>query len=197
MKKENPILNYFKEITIVVIGVVIAVSIGNFKERVDNEKYIEKTLLAIENDIKFSQSDLDTVFNRHLELFEKLRPLVEGSEPIDPELTIYRLLTDFGGFQVAVTKNVSLRFFINNRAELLDYNIISQLLDIESKSTLLQEKIRRLSDFINENMDKGGEENFSKFVVYLNNILDSEQSLLESYSEFLNHKHNNLEDKNK
>lgn len=105
------------------IGVLIAVSIGNFKERVDNKKYIEKTLLAIENDIKLSQSDLDTVFNRHIELFEILRPMVEGSEPIDPELTIYRLLTDFGGFQVAVTKNVSLRFFINNRAELLDYNI--------------------------------------------------------------------------
>jgi hypothetical protein len=195
MKKASPILDYFKEITIVVIGVLIAVSIGNFKERVDNEKYIEKTLLAIENDIKLSQSDLDTVFNRHFELFEILRPMVEGSEPIDPELTLYRLLTDFGGFQVAITKNVSLRFFINNRADLLDYNVISQLLDIESQSSLLQEKIRRLSDFINEDMDKGGQEVFSKFAIYLNDILDSENSLLESYSEFLKHKQNKSEDK--
>jgi hypothetical protein len=152
---------------------------------VDNEKYIEKTLLAIENDIKLSQSELDTVFNRHLELFEIIRPMVEGSEPIDPELTLYKLLADFGGFQVAFNKNISLRFFINNKAELLDYNTISQLLDIESESDILQEKIRRLSDFMNENMNKGGEEVFFKFIVYLNNILDSEHSLLESYSEFL------------
>jgi len=44
------------------IEVLIAVSKGNYKESVDNEKYINKTLLGIENDIKLSQSDLDTIY---------------------------------------------------------------------------------------------------------------------------------------
>ncbi|MBY5951600.1 hypothetical protein KUV23_11480 [Algoriphagus marincola] len=193
MKKGSPVLDYFKEITIVVIGVLIAVSIGNYKERADNEKYIEKTLLAIENDIKSSQPDLDTVFNRHLELFEILREKLEGDEPIGPELTLRELISDFGGFQVAVNKSVSLRFFINHKAELLEYDIISQLLDIESQSELLQSKTRRLTDFVYEEMDKGGEEVLLKFAYYLNDILDSEKSLLDSYLDFLDKNQQKLE----
>jgi len=193
MKKGSPILDYFKEITIVVIGVLIAVSIGNYKERVDNEQYIEKTLLAIENDIKLSRSDLDTVFNRHLELFEILREKLEGSEPIDPELTLGELIASFGGFQVAVNKNISLRFFINHKAELLEYDIISKLLDIETQSALLEEKTRRLTNFFYENIDKGGEEVIFKLAYYLNDILDSENTLLESYSAFLDKNQNKLE----
>ncbi|MGB6268768.1 MAG: DUF6090 family protein [Olleya sp.] len=194
MKKGSPILDYFKEITIVVIGVLIAVSVGNYKERVDNEKYIEKTLLAIENDIKLSLADLDTVFNRHLELFELLREKLEGSKPIDPELTLGELIISSGGFQVAVSKSISLRFFINHKAELLEYDIISKLLDIETQSELLQLKTRRLSDFVYENIDKGGEEVIIKLVYFLNDILDSESTLLESYSKFLDKNQKKLED---
>lgn len=197
MKKGSPILDYFKEITIVVIGVLIAVSVGNYKEKVDNQKYIEKTLLAIEKDIKLSQSDLDPVFNRHLELLEILREKLEGSEPIDPELTLGELIINFGGFQVAVSKSISLRFFINNKAELLEYDIISKLLDIETQSELLQLKTRRLSDFVYENIDKGGEEVIIKLAYLLNDILDSESSLLEFYSEFLDKNQKKLENKKK
>lgn len=193
MKKRSQILDYFREITIVVIGVLIAVSIGNYKERADNEEYIEKALLALENDIKLSQSDMDTVFNRHLELFEILREKLEGSEPIDPELTLGELIISSGGFQVAVSKNISLRFFINHKAELLEYDIISKLLDIETQSELLQLKTRRFGDFVYENINKGGEEVIIKLAYFLNDILDSENTLLESYSEFLDKNQKKLE----
>lgn len=193
MKKNNGVLNYLKEITIVVIGVLIAVFISNYKDSVDNEKYIEKTLLAIENDIKLSQSDLDTVYNRHLKLFEILREKLEGSEPLDPELTLVELIASSGGFQVTTSKNISLRFFINQKAELLEYDIISKLLDIETQSELLQLKTRRLTDFFYENIDDGGEEVFMKLAYYLNDILDSEHTLLESYSEFLDKNQKKLE----
>jgi len=193
MKKNNGVLNYLKEITIVVIGVLIAVFISNYKDGIDNEKYIEKTLLAIENDIKLSQSDLDTVYNRHLELFEILREKLEESEPLDPELTLVELISSSGGFQVTTSKNISLRFFINQKAELLEYDIISKLLDIETQSELLQLKTRRLTDFFYENIDEGGEEVFMKLAYYLSDILDSENTLLESYSEFLDKNQKKLE----
>jgi len=67
--------------------------------------------------------------------------MVERSEPINTELTLFKLLTKFGGFQSPTIKNISLRFFVNNKAELLEYNTISQLLDMESKADFLHEKI--------------------------------------------------------
>jgi hypothetical protein len=62
MKNRNRVAYFLQEIAIVVIGVVIAVSIGNYKERKDNERYIEKTLLAVEKEVKLSQGEVDTVY---------------------------------------------------------------------------------------------------------------------------------------
>jgi hypothetical protein len=105
MKKERRLIYFLQEITIVVIGVIIAVSIGNYKNKVDNEKYIEKTLLAIENEIKLSQAEVDTVLNRHLKLYEILQ-----NESAENKQTLGELVSSSGGFQVASIKNVSLRF---------------------------------------------------------------------------------------
>lgn len=180
MKNNSPLVYFVKEITIVVIGVLIAVSIGNYKERSDNRKYVKKTLLAIENEIKLSQSEIDTVLERHLRLYEKLENEFGEEGP-----TLGEFLSNSGGFQVASTKNVSLRFFIANKAELLDFGLISQLLDIELKTTLLTNKIERFSDFAYDHINDGGGAVKTKFAFLLGDVIDGEQTLMESYSKFL------------
>jgi len=180
MKKSNRLVYFLTEITIVVIGVLIAVSIGNYKEKVDNETYIEKTLLAIDNEIKLSQTEIDTVLNRHLKLYEALE-----NEIGETNKTIAELVINSGGFQVASIKNVSLRFFIANKAELLDFKLITQLLEIELLSDLLSDKIQRFADFSYENINSKDEEVKLKFAYLLSDIIDGEQTLLKSYATFL------------
>lgn len=69
MRKGNQILSFLKEIAIVVIGVLIAVSVGNYKERLDNQEYLNKTLMAIESEITSSQIDVDHgIIQTHLTL---------------------------------------------------------------------------------------------------------------------------------
>jgi len=180
MKKTKRIQYFIQEISIVVIGVVIAVSIGNYKENEENERYIEKTLLAIENEIQLSQTEIDTVLNRHLKLYKILE-----NEIGEKEETLGELISSAGGFQVASIKNVSLRFFISNKAELIDFQLISQLLDIELKSEMLSDKIKLLSDFAYDNVNNGNDEVKVKFAYLLANVIDGEQTLSESYSSFL------------
>jgi hypothetical protein len=180
MKKRSQVLSFLREIAIVVIGVLIAVSIGNYKERKDNEKYIEKTLLAIENEIRLSNSEVDTVLNKHLKLFEILEEQIDKGEQ-----TLGELVANSGGFQVASIQNVSLRFFVSNKAELLDFKLISQLLDIELQTNLLSDKLKRLTDFAYEHVNDKEEEVMVKFAYLLANVIDGEQTLLESYSDFL------------
>jgi len=189
MKKTRHILDFLKEISIVVIGVLIAVSIGNYKENEDNERYVEKTLLAIENEIQLSQTELDTVLSRHIKLYEILE-----NEIGENEQTLGELISGSGGFQVASIKNVSLRFFISNKAELLEFKLISQLLDIELKSEMLSDKIKLLSDFAYENVSDGNKEVKIKFAYLLANVIDGEQTLLESYSSFIEENKSFLKD---
>lgn len=163
-----------------VIGVLIAVTIGNYKENKENETYIKKILLAIENEIKLSQTEIDTVLNRHIKLYELLENEIDENEQ-----TLGKLVSSSGGFQVASIKNVSLRFFIANKAELLEFNLISQLLDIELKSEMLSDKIKLLSDFAYDHVNDGNDEVKIKFIYLLANVIDGEQTLLESYASFL------------
>lgn len=174
-------LAFIKEITIVVLGVLIAVSIGNYKENLDNKKYLKKTLSAIENEIRFSQSEVDSVLERHLKLYEKLE-----NEFKENEQTIGEFILSSGGFQAASIKNISLRFFISNKAELLEFELISQLLDIELKTSILSYKIERFADFAYDNVSERDEKVMIKFSYLLADIIDGEQTLLESYSNFLN-----------
>jgi hypothetical protein len=180
MKKRSRIVYFLQEIVIVAIGILIAVSIGDYKENTDNEKYIEKTLLAIENEIKLSQVELDTVLNKHLKLIEILENKIDDSEE-----TLGELMMNSGGFQVASIKNVSLRFFISNKAELLEFQLISQLLDIELATNMLSDKTKRLTDFSYDNLTNDNEEVKIKFAYLVANVIDGEQTLLESYSSFL------------
>ena len=150
------------------------------EERKDNEKYIEKTLLAIENEIRLSNNEVDTVLNKHIKLFEILEEQIDKGEQ-----TLGELVANSGGFQVASIQNVSLRFFVSNKAELLDFKLISQLLDIELQTTLLSDKIKRFADFAYEHVNDTEEEVMLKFAYLLADVIDGEQTLLESYSDFL------------
>lgn len=188
MKNRSGILYFLREVSIVVIGVLIAVSIGNYKENEDNEQYVEKTLLAIENEIEISQIELDTVLKRHIRLYEILE-----NEIGNDEQGLGELVSSSGGFQVASIKNVSLRFFVSNKAELLEFQLISQLLEIEAMTEMLSDKIKLMSDFVYEHVNEGNNEVKIKFAYLLANVIDGEQTLLESYASFLEKNNSYLE----
>lgn len=189
MKKRNRAVYFFQETAIVVIGVLIAVSIGNYKEKLNNQKYLEKTLLAIEKEIEMSQPEVDTVLTRHIMLLERLESEIGGNEQ-----TLGAFIASSGGFQIASVKNVSLRFFVSNKAELLEFGLISQLLEIELKTNLLSDKCNRLADFAYEYLNDSSDEAKIKFAYFLADVIDGEQSLLESYTDFLDRNKNDLKE---
>jgi hypothetical protein len=163
-----------------VIGVLIAVSVGKYKESKDNETYLQKTLLAIENEIQLSQADLDTILTRHIDLLSILEENIEANES-----SLGELIKNQGGFQIPFLQNISLRFFVNNKAELLDFDLISQLLEIELKINLLSDNTSRLTDFVYENVNNSDVETIVKFRFLLASVVENEQALLESYQSFL------------
>lgn len=191
--KKNQVLSFIKEIIIVVLGVLIAVSISNYKENIDNEKYLKRTLSAIENEIVFSKNGVDTILKRHIKLYEKIENEFMNQE----NTTIGEFVSNSGGFQVASIKNISLRFFVANKAELLDINLISQLLDIELSTNLLSKKIERFSDFAYDQVNSKSNEVKVKFTYLLLDVIDGEETLLKSYSVFLEENKKYLSDKTK
>jgi len=177
-KKPNHFLKFLKEIAIVVIGVLIAVSINKLKEDSDNRKYISKTLNAIQKEINYSKSEIEGVLSKHKLAAASL------SAKLDNEETISEIIVGLGGMQQAETQNIGLRFFISNKADLVEYEVISKLSAIEDSSKLLDEKLKRMTDFIFEKLDSRDRINKEKFLIHLSNVIDSERQLVRLYSAF-------------
>ncbi|WP_282775962.1 hypothetical protein [Phaeodactylibacter xiamenensis] len=192
MKSNNRLVYLLQEIGIVVIGVLIAVSINNYKEKRGNEAYLEKTLLAIENEINSNKTTLDSVLNRHIEIYDFFE-----RDSMDKKHSLGEILYSLGGFQVATVKNISLRFFVANKAELLDFELIAYLLEIEQTTDILSAKIDRLADFAYEHVNDSGAETRTRFTYLLMDIIDSESNLLKAYADFMEENEAYLERKGK
>lgn len=178
MKQHLRVGAFLREVAVVVIGVLIAVAIGNFAEHRDNVRYLQNTMRAIEGEIKINQTELEAILTRHYEMWTDIEAALETH---DDKVSLGELLSNLGGLQVGSLKNVSLRFFVSNKAELVDFDLITTLLDIEAQTEFLSSKIQRLADFSYEHINDTDEQSKRTFALLLSDVIESEESLLESY----------------
>lgn len=109
---------------------MIAVWINNFQQRIANEKYIQKTLATIESEIEQSRGEIDTILVRHQAIIDYLEENYANTDE-----SIGDLIGRLGGIQSPTIKNIGLRFFIANKAELVSYDVIAHLAEIETKKS--------------------------------------------------------------
>lgn len=177
---KQPFLSFLKEIAIIVIGVLIAVTINNLKESISNKKYTKKALSSIEKEIQHNKLEVEEILELHIALIDSIQSSVHNDQE-----TISEMILRFGGLQTAGVKSIGLRFFISNKAELIDYEIISQLAEIETSTSLLEKKMDRMIDFIYDQAGSSDKPSKTKFLIFLGNVIDSEQAMLAFYKQFL------------
>lgn len=179
--KKQDVVSFFREIVIVIIGILIALSIDNWNENRNNEKYIDKALFAIEEEIKLNKTDMHRIVQRHKETIDAVAMHLNNDK-----ISLRQIIENSRGFQIAELKNIGLRFFISNKAELIDYEIISSLSEIEFLSEAVKMKTERLLNYLYDNMENTNESAKNKFVIYLADVVESENGLLDLYDDFLN-----------
>lgn len=172
-------IGFFKEIIIVVLGVLIAVGINNYKENCEEEKFVSKTLSAIENEIEQSELEVEKTSKKHLQIVDSIHAAIHNDNE-----SLGQLMNRIGGIQSPDVKNIGLRFFISNKAELVEYDIISRLNDIENYTNSLHTKMNRMLDFLYENIEKKDAVIKEKFIYHLANVINSEQELLKLYNDY-------------
>lgn len=182
MKKQD-VISFFREIVIVIIGILIALSINNWNENRNNEIFIDKALFAIEEEIKLNKTDMNRIVQRHKETIDSVTMHLNNDK-----VSLRQIIEKSRGFQIAEQKNIGLRFFISNKAELIDYEIISGLSEIESLSETVKMKTERLLNYLYDNMEGTNESAKYKFVIYLADIVESENGLMDLYDDFLDKK---------
>ena len=179
-KKNNSILKFFREVVVVLIGVMIALFINSWRETNNNEKFVKSVMTAVQEDINTSQESVKEVYDKHQQLIDTVKFYVD-----DNNLSIRDLITKCGGVKYPGVKNISLRYLAGSRAELVSYELISTLTEIESSSEFMSLKFEKLLDFTYDAIENSDRTSKIKFLIALSNVVDSEKTLLGLYKDFL------------
>lgn len=175
----NKISAYLKELTIVTIGVLIALFVSNFKENSQARKYHMASIKTIKNEVLSNKTTLTEVLEKHTRLQDTIEKY--SAEHISLE----ELIRNANGLQRAALSNTGLEFYSRNEMNSIDFEMMSILIRMNTVSELIGMKMEKLMDFVYPNLLVDTEESKMLLYIHLDNVMESEMQLSQLYEDFM------------
>jgi hypothetical protein len=143
--KEN-IKAFLREIVPIIVGIMIALWINNWNENRKDKKYISQISSSIDKELTETTKEIiDNVATQKslidtLDFYKK-----------DDKISIFDIVMKVNGIQMPTIKINSWKAISNTKIELMEYDKVSTLSDIEEQKELLKAKSQNLMNFIYPN----------------------------------------------
>jgi hypothetical protein len=177
--KMKKIKSYLKELTIVTIGVLIALFLSNLKEKNQARKYQTASIETIKNEVEANYSGLKEVMEKQTKLLDTIK------KHSNDHIQIGDLISKASGIQIATLSNTGLEFYKRNEINSIDFEMMSMLIQINILSELIGTNMEKLRDYLYPNLFVDSEESKMLFILYLRNVLESETQLTQTYENFI------------
>ncbi len=164
----------------VVLGILIALLINNWKEKLDDKRFINRVFDSLEKEMKSNEVDITEVLPTHYALLDTI-----DRYKSDERISLSDIIIKGNGLQAPTVKNTSWNSFLNSKLELIDYNTISILTEIEESKHLLKSKLDNLMNFLLEKSESTDAVIKQMLMFQLMNVVSSEKELLELYEKYL------------
>ncbi len=164
----------------VILGVLIALFIGNWKQDLDDKKFLDKIYLNIEKEM-----------NSNLESFETILPiqkaLIDSLDlyRTDRDVSLVDVLYKTGGIQIPTIRNSSWNSFLNSKLELVDFEVITVTSEIAEHKVYMRSKVDLLQSFVIDNLDATDNRSKERLVISIKDLMETEQQLIELYQKYL------------
>ena len=171
--------SFLRELTIVTAGVLIALFLSNLKENNQARKYQIASIKTVNSEVTENYSNLKGIVEEQTRLIDTIEKYSAD------HITLSELiLKKGGGVQIAQLRNAGLEFYTKNQINLIDFEMMSRLISMRATSKLLEIKVEKLLDFMNPNFFVDSKESKMLVIIYLHNIIDSENQLMHLYESF-------------
>ncbi|MBP6978986.1 MAG: hypothetical protein PHD61_06320 [Bacteroidales bacterium] len=165
----------------VILGILIALLIGNCKEYADDKRFVKKILFSVSEELKENKSDLEKALNEHKSTIDTINKYLHSSD-----IRIGHIISKTNGLRMINIRNTSWKTFLNSNMELIDYKSISLLTGIDESKENLRIQEGKLVDFIYENLTSDDVIKKNLLLLMINDLVSLEQGLLDMHAEFLN-----------
>ncbi len=169
-----------REIIPVIIGILIALFINNWNEDRKDKEYLNRIFSAIEKELEDSVADIKDVIPAQMASIDTVDVYLN-----DDKLPMLDLLNKVNGLHFPTIKTNAWNSISNSKIELISYEKLSALADIEDRKENLQLRFERQLDILFPNLENAGSGKKILFKMTLGDIINAEQELIAAIEEIL------------
>lgn len=168
-----------KEIIPVILGVLIALFINNWNEDRKDRKYFNEILDSIESELVETEKDIELRITSQNSLIDTLEFYSEE------DISLNEIMGKTNGVTIPTIRLHSWKALSNSKIELLNYDDLSNLVNIEEDKELLKEKSKYMMNFLYNNITKKDQHN--KFILHglMMDLINTEDSILMDIQELI------------
>ena len=160
------------------LGILLALFINNWQEGQKNQRFLRSVFSSISQELLDNIQELKEVMPQQEALLDSLERYMDNDQ-----ISASEVIISADGFKLPTIKNTAWRSFLNTKMELVDYELIAILSEIEAAKDFLSVKTSKMMDFIFSAADNTTAESKRILSMHILNILDSEDQILEMHNE--------------
>ncbi|AXT52894.1 hypothetical protein D1818_19470 [Aquimarina sp. BL5] len=171
---------FIRETITVIIGILIALFINNWNEDRKDKEYLNQIFSSIEKELEESLIDLKKVIPKQLASADSIEVYMNNEE-----VSIYDIIIRANGVHAPRIKTNSWNAIANSKIELIEYEKLSALADIQERKENLSWRIEKQMDFMFQNIEKTDKEKKKVLKMTILDIVGAEKSLLSQIEKIL------------
>ena len=157
-----------KEVIPVIIGILVALTVNNWNEDRKDKKYLDQIYSSIENELEESIIEIKENIPKQQMLIDTI-----GRYLNDETISIFDIISKADGIHAPAIKNNSWKAVASTKIELIEFEKISALSEIDESKEGLKLKTEKLLDFLISNLKSTDQEKKEIFMLLSQEILST------------------------
>lgn len=162
----------------VILGIWIALWVNDWNTKKNDLQFLNSVLQSVKKENEMNLNEIKTIVSKQEALLESIDQNLQSNET-----TILEILSISQGFKIPSLKNTSSQNLVSSKPELVDYEIIRILADIQGEQRAFENKINYATSFLYQNLNANERDEKTIFKALLYDIIDSENQLKGLYEE--------------
>ncbi len=180
-KMKNNFKTFIKDIIPVLLGVLIALWIDNWNEERKDKKYIDHFYLSLVKELRDTNKEIIEKIPYQKALIDTLQ-----SYSNNETLSLLMVIEKVGGVKGPRIKLNYWNALSNSKIELIEYEKLSVLAEIEEGNELLKYKQNKLLDFIYSNLTETSKKEKIILKIMMEELITTQISIQKDIQKILN-----------
>ncbi len=179
-KIKNYTKNFIKEIIPVIAGILIALFINNWSENRKDKKYVEQVFSTVKSELNETNQEIKDIIHLQQALTDSIELYANNKNT-----TILDVVKKAKGIQIPKIKLNAWKAISNSKIDLVKYEKIASLSNIEEQKEILKDKTEYLMTFLYSNFhetDKSKKETLKMILIDIMQTEKTTQRIIEDFN---------------